>query len=189
MEDVKNSVVEEDSVIIGSDKDSEVSIGVLATDGTADTEELISRDITNAISRDVISNVNLERVEGLVSCAAYLVDFSCGDVTVIGSWLQSLKSFIVSNEYNGISEAMAQKNVEREQTGKFALRADAALYFKTKSGLSLVGYVDQLQMYRCIRDYIFVSFGDRVKVYYKKDGADKFSLWKNTDISGARLRL
>ena len=188
-DETNNSLSAEDSVIIGSDEDNGIQLGALESENGAGTEKLISRDIESAITREVISNVNMERVDSLLDCRAYLVDFSVGDITVVASWLKSLKNFIVSDKINEVSEEVAKKNKEREQTGNFTLRADAAMYFKTKSGISFVGFVDQLQMYKTIRDYIYVSFGDKVKVYVKKEGENVFNVWKSADISGARLNL
>ena len=186
VESVENN--ESADIMIGSDAASEVDIGSLAGDASVADAGLASRDIENAITRKVISNVNLERVDTIVDCYSYLVDFSQGDITVVPSWLGSLKNFIVSQEYGVVNPDVAQKNVERSRTGQPELRADAALYFKTKGGISLVGYVDQLQMYKIIRDFLEVSFGKQIKVFVKDVGSD-FNRWKASDVSGARLKL
>lgn len=188
-EEDKSSLVENGDVVIGSDSSSEVDIGALNNVGEATNGALISRNIENAITRKVISNVNLERIESIENCRSYLVDFSDSDLTVVPSWLKSLKNFIVSDTYGEVYDDIAKKNDERSRTNKTELRADAALYFKTSGGMTLVGYVDQLQMYRLIRDFIGVSFGNKVKVYVGNGEKAEFIAWKDSNISGARLNL
>ena len=168
-----------------------VELGALGSQSIAGENDIrLSRDIDEAVTRSVVSNVNMDRVSDLEEGTAYLIDFSGSSCTLVPSWMRSLKNMIVSNELNGTSDKIEEVNALRKKRGEADLRADAAMYIKAKSGtVTLVGYVDTLQCYKLLRDMVHVSIGEAVKIYVKRGVKAKFEEWKSTDVKGVRLRL
>ena len=181
-----------DDIVIGSDSSEKVELGRLVNEdvnNSADTseKELLSKDIEDAITRKVISNVNVDRVSDIDNCTAYLIDMT--NCRSTKAWIEATKNFITGSELGTVSEAIAKINEGRLKHNEAELRADAALYFKTTSGVSLVGYVDELQMYKLLRNYIAVGFDKQVKVYQSSGGKATFKEWRVTDCKGVRLVL
>lgn len=172
---------------------SNPELGVLgALGGTEDalgTSELQSRKIEDAIMKDEVSNVNIDRLDELEECSSCLIDFSESRQAVVQSWLGALKNLIIASERGEMSEAWVKENENRKRRGQAEVRADMAMYIKTKSGMVLAGYADALQVYRILRDMVKASFSGAVKVYTGKGDKAMFSEWKASDISGVRLRL
>ena len=191
-EDMNKTVDNDDEYVkIGSDESKDVELGSLGSkdvNATVD-KNLISRDIENAITKKVISNVNVDKVDKIDECISYLIDMSGDNCTVVPSWVKSIKNLIVSNTFGEIPDDIQQDNEIRRKHGEDELRADSALYIKTKGGVTLAGYCDQLQMYKVIRDYVDVSLGKKAKVYVSNGGLESFRELKVQDIRGFRLKL
>ena len=151
--------------------------------------ELQSRKIEDALVKDEVSNVNIDRLESIEDRSSCLIDFSNSKRPVVSSWLGALKNLIVSSEGDTIPDAWEKENIARKRRGQADIRADVAVYIKTKSGVILAGYGDSLQIYRVLRNMVHASFGDEVKVYSGKGDKALFKEWKSSDVSGVRLRL
>lgn len=171
-------------------KDNETpDFGVLGNSEITGETELTSRRIEDAVTKSEISNINIDRVDTIEDCKSFLIDFSTSKNPIPASWMKSLRNFVICTDRTDIEDKLQDVNEERLRHGQVVLKADAALYVKSKNGVMLAGYVDSLVTYKILRDFLKASFGDAIKIYKSNGGKAVFKEWKATDTSGIRLKL